>query len=43
MLHRLQLILLLQPRGQGAAGIAICYYTKFYLRKSRSLVRDVFH
>jgi amidophosphoribosyltransferase len=36
-------LLVLQHRGQDAAGMATCHNGKFRLRKSRGLVRDVFH
>lgn len=38
-----QALTVLQHRSQDAAGIATCHNGKFYLRKSRGLVRDVFH
>ncbi|AWD32420.1 Amidophosphoribosyltransferase [Candidatus Kinetoplastibacterium sorsogonicusi] len=36
-------LLLLQHRGQEAAGIATLHNNKFYLYKSKGLVKDVFH
>jgi amidophosphoribosyltransferase len=35
-------LLVLQHRGQDAAGIVTCQEGKFFLRKSRGWVRDVF-